>query len=148
MWQAKINPLLPGLPQRTRLPCSVSVSVCSRQKNYCNRYERDSTSRRVRSEKNQIPSISVQSDQNHHCLLKEVMDKAPSEDSDQTARMRSLIWVFAGRTCTNTVLRFQSFVLDLNTVCKDLSTDPHQKALSKRLLATFLTDTSVRLQLN
>ena len=25
--------------------------------------------------------------------------KAPSEDSDQTARMRSLIWIFAGGTC-------------------------------------------------
>ena len=24
---------------------------------------------------------------------------APSEDSDQTARMRRLIWIFAGRTC-------------------------------------------------
>ena len=25
--------------------------------------------------------------------------RAPSEDSDQTVRMRMLIWVFAGRTC-------------------------------------------------
>ena len=28
-----------------------------------------------------------------------VTQNAPSEDSDQTARMRSLIWIFAGRTC-------------------------------------------------
>ena len=27
------------------------------------------------------------------------IQKAPSEDSDQTAQMRSLIWNFAGRTC-------------------------------------------------
>ena len=27
------------------------------------------------------------------------VQNAPSEDSDQTARMRRLIWIFAGRTC-------------------------------------------------
>ena len=27
------------------------------------------------------------------------IQNAPSENSDQTARMRSLIWIFAGRTC-------------------------------------------------
>ena len=27
------------------------------------------------------------------------IQNAPSEDSDQTARMRRLIWIFAGRTC-------------------------------------------------
>ena len=29
---------------------------------------------------------------------------APSEDSDQTARMRRLIWIFVGRTCTKVCL--------------------------------------------
>ena len=28
-----------------------------------------------------------------------VFENAPSDDSDQTARMRRLIWIFAGRTC-------------------------------------------------
>ena len=28
------------------------------------------------------------------------IQNVPSEDSDQTARMRRLIWIFAGRTCT------------------------------------------------
>ena len=27
------------------------------------------------------------------------IENAPSEDSDQTARMRRLIWIFVGRTC-------------------------------------------------
>ena len=33
---------------------------------------------------------------------------APSEDSDQTARMRSLIWMFAGRTCPKVRIFFDA----------------------------------------
>ena len=39
------------------------------------------------------------------------IQNAPSEDSDQTARMRRLIWIFAGRTCP--VVRF----LPLRILC-------------------------------
>ena len=37
------------------------------------------------------------------------IQNAPSEDSDQTARMRSLIWIFAGRTCSK--VQFQTLWL-------------------------------------
>ena len=41
------------------------------------------------------------SDQSPSCRLKKLcIQNAPSEDSDQTARMRRLIWIFAGCTCT------------------------------------------------
>ena len=39
------------------------------------------------------------------------IQNAPSEDSDQTVRMRRLIWIFAGRTCMK--VRF----LTLRLVC-------------------------------
>ena len=47
---------------------------------------------------------SAHSDQSLRCPHKETLHpwlfNAPSEDSDQTARMRRLIWIFAGRTCS------------------------------------------------
>ena len=51
------------------------------------------------------------------------IQNAPNEDSDQTARMRSLIWIFAGHTCRklhflplwpialNTYFRYQLILL-------------------------------------
>ena len=63
------------------------------------------------------PCPPARSDQSHLCphegtwhsyLSKNV----PSEDSDQTARMRSLIWVFAGRRCPK--IRFLMLRLNLS----------------------------------
>ena len=52
---------------------------------------------------------SAQSDQSLRCEHEEILHpwlskNAPNEDSDQTARMRRLIWIFAGRSCPK--LRF------------------------------------------
>ena len=47
--------------------------------------------------------IRARSDLTFHCLNEETLhlavQNALSEDSDQTARMRRLIGIFAGRTC-------------------------------------------------
>ena len=47
---------------------------------------------------------SAQADQSHLCPLEDALHPWLStmlcEDSDQTARMRMLIWVFVGRTCS------------------------------------------------
>ena len=48
-----------------------------------------------------------------------------SEDSDQTARMRRLIWIFAGRTCSK--LRFQT----LRLVCVLESNNNHKTTTFK-----------------
>ena len=48
-----------------------------------------------------------------------VIQNAPSEDSDQTARMRSLIWIFAGRTCPKLCL--QTFRLIYLFICLFIS---------------------------
>ena len=44
------------------------------------------------------------------------IQNAPSEDSDQTAQMRRLIWIFAGRTCPK--IRFLTrLLIGICTVC-------------------------------
>ena len=40
-----------------------------------------------------------------------VIQNVPREDSDQTAQMRKLIWIFAGRVCPK--VRFLRFVKDI-----------------------------------
>ena len=48
------------------------------------------------------------------------IQNAPSEDSDQTAQMRSLIWIFAGRTCPKerflTSRHNLHTIIDMNTL--------------------------------
>ena len=59
----------------------------------------------VRPRRLKAACASAQSDQSLRCQHDETMHTwlsktAPSENSDQTARMRRLIWIFTGRTCT------------------------------------------------
>ena len=49
------------------------------------------------------------------------IQNAPSEDSDQTARMRGLIWIFAGRTCLK--VRFLTLLFKWAASCENVSSD-------------------------
>ena len=51
------------------------------------------------------------------------IQNAPSEDSDQTARMRSLIRIFAGRTCSKFFFRLTLWFI-FTRLCKHLSYGP------------------------
>ena len=80
--------------------------------NHLNRNVRQRTFWHVRSTKTQISlRISVvwseSSPSTWRNFASLAIQNAPSEDSDQTARMRSLIWIFAGRTSPK--VRFLTF---------------------------------------
>ena len=70
--------------------------------------------------------LSAQSDQGLACPHEETMHlllskNAPSEDSDQTARMRSLVWIFTGCTCRKVHFLTLRFIYSSNNISNSSS---------------------------